>query len=110
MGEMIVEIMRAKSEVPHSTPGEYLGPYASGAPAIMISAAARMGVPAGIIGGVGRDAFGDVIVNRLTGCGVDCSSLTELMMSDRCGFAGDQIMFSSNDTPEKEFKLSLIHI
>ena len=67
MGEMIVEIMRAKSEVPHSTPGEYLGPYASGAPAIMISAAARMGVPAGIIGGVGRDAFGDVIVNRLTG-------------------------------------------
>ena len=46
MGEMIVEIMRAKSEVPHSTPGEYLGPYASGAPAIMISAAARMGVPA----------------------------------------------------------------
>ena len=69
MGEMIVEIMRAKSEVPHSTPGEYLGPYASGAPAIMISAAARMGVPAGIIGGVGRDAFGDVIVNRLTGCG-----------------------------------------
>ena len=73
MGEMIVEIMRAKSEVPHSTPGEYLGPYASGAPAIMISAAARMGVPAGIIGGVGRDAFGDVIVNRLTGCGVDCS-------------------------------------
>ena len=73
MGEMIVEIMRAKSEVPHSTPGEYLGPYASGAPAIMISAAARMGVPAGIIGGVGRDAFGDVIVDRLTGCGVDCS-------------------------------------
>ena len=29
------------------------------------------------------------------GCGVDCSSLTELMMSDRCGFAGDEIMFSS---------------
>lgn len=28
------------------------------------------------------------------GCGVDCSSLTELMMSDRCGFAdGESIMF-----------------
>ena len=40
------------------------------------------------------------------GCGVDCSSLTELMMSDRCGFAGDQIMFSSNDTPAEEFALA----
>ena len=40
------------------------------------------------------------------GCGVDCSSLTELMMSDRCGFAGDQIMFSSNDTPAEEFQLA----
>ncbi len=40
------------------------------------------------------------------GCGTDCSSLTELMMSDRCGFAGDQIMFSSNDTPAEEFALA----
>lgn len=38
------------------------------------------------------------------GCGVDCSSLTELMMSDRCGFEGDEIMFSSNDTPANEFQ------
>lgn len=40
------------------------------------------------------------------GCGVDCSSLTELMMSDRCGFAGQEIMFSSNDTPAEEFVLA----
>ena len=40
------------------------------------------------------------------GCGTDCSSLTELMMSDRCGFAGDEIMFSSNDTPAEEFALA----
>ena len=40
------------------------------------------------------------------GCGVDCSSLTELMMSDRCGFTGGQIMFSSNDTPAEEFALA----
>ena len=40
------------------------------------------------------------------GCGVDCSSLCELMMSDRCGFHGDQIMFSSNDTPAEEFALA----
>ncbi|MDD4371644.1 MAG: diaminopimelate decarboxylase [Anaerostipes sp.] len=40
------------------------------------------------------------------GCGVDCSSLTELMMSERCGFTGTDIMFSSNDTPAEEFKLA----
>ena len=43
---------------------------------------------------------------REEGCGVDCSSLTELMMSQRCGFSGDEIMFSSNDTPAEEFALA----
>ena len=43
---------------------------------------------------------------REEGCGVDCSSLTELMMSGRCGFAGEEIMFSSNDTPAEEFALA----
>ena len=43
---------------------------------------------------------------REEGCGVDCSSLTELMMSDRCGFAKEEIMFSSNDTPAEEFALA----
>ena len=38
------------------------------------------------------------------GCGCDCSSLTELMMSERCGIVGQEIMFSSNDTPAEEFK------
>ena len=40
------------------------------------------------------------------GFGVDCSSETELMMSDACGFSGEQIMFSSNDTPAGEFALA----
>jgi diaminopimelate decarboxylase len=40
------------------------------------------------------------------GCGVDCSSLTELMMSDRCGFHGQEIMLSSNETPAEEFVLA----
>ena len=43
---------------------------------------------------------------REEGCGTDCSSLTELMMSDRCGFTGSEIMFSSNETPACEFKLA----
>lgn len=37
------------------------------------------------------------------GCGCDCSSYTELLMSEKVGITGSEIMFSSNDTPEKEF-------
>ena len=40
------------------------------------------------------------------GCGVDCSSLTELMMSERSGFIGNEIMFSSNETPAEDFDLA----
>ena len=43
---------------------------------------------------------------REEGCGVDCSSLTELMMSGRCGFAGQEIMVSSNETPAEEYVLA----
>lgn len=37
------------------------------------------------------------------GFGADCSSLTELMLSEECGIVGDEIMFSSNDTPAEEY-------
>lgn len=37
------------------------------------------------------------------GCGLDCSSLTELMLAEKCGVLGEEIMFSSNDTPAEEF-------
>lgn len=37
------------------------------------------------------------------GCGTDCSSLTELMMSEATGFTGKEIMFSSNATPANEY-------
>lgn len=40
------------------------------------------------------------------GCGTDCSSYTELLMSDACGFSGKEIMFSSNDTPAEDFQLA----
>ncbi|NLW66001.1 MAG: diaminopimelate decarboxylase [Clostridiales bacterium] len=40
------------------------------------------------------------------GCGMDCSSLTELMLCERCGISGDDIMFSSNETPAEDFKLA----
>ena len=43
---------------------------------------------------------------REEGCGTDCSSLTELMLSDAVGFPGQDIMFSSNDTPDEDFLLA----
>lgn len=37
------------------------------------------------------------------GCGADCSSMTELMLSEAVDIIGDNIMFSSNNTPAGEF-------
>ena len=41
---------------------------------------------------------------REYGCGCDCSSMTELMLSNAMGVKGSDIMFSSNDTPAEEFE------
>jgi diaminopimelate decarboxylase len=38
------------------------------------------------------------------GFGVDCSSLTELILAEKSGLSGEDIMFSSNDTPAEEFQ------
>ncbi|MCH5250975.1 MAG: diaminopimelate decarboxylase [Lachnospiraceae bacterium] len=38
------------------------------------------------------------------GFGCDCSSLTELMLSDAAGIRGEDVMFSSNDTPEEDYE------
>lgn len=40
------------------------------------------------------------------GCGCDCSSYTELMLSDACGVRGHDIMFSSNETPAADYALA----
>lgn len=41
---------------------------------------------------------------REYGCGCDCSSYTELMLSEAIGASGEEIMFSSNETPAEEYK------
>ena len=43
---------------------------------------------------------------RQEGIGMDCSSYTELYLSEKVGFRGTDIMFSSNVTPEEDFKLA----
>lgn len=72
MGEILVEIMRPRIGMPLDQTGEFLGPFPSGAPAIFIDTVARLGYPAGIIGGIGQDDFGNCVLNRLQKDGVDC--------------------------------------
>lgn len=43
---------------------------------------------------------------RSEGCGLDCSSECELILAKRGGFAGDEIMFSANAMPPREFEMA----
>ena len=43
---------------------------------------------------------------REEGCGVDCSSYTELELARAVGFSGQEIMFSSNVTPSSDYLLA----
>lgn len=38
------------------------------------------------------------------GCGCDVSSMAELLLAERCGIVGNDLMFSSNNTPADEFR------
>ncbi|MCX8170378.1 MAG: sugar kinase [Candidatus Bathyarchaeota archaeon] len=73
IGEILVEIMRVSRDTPLSVPAEFIGPYPSGAPAIFADAVAKLGFPSSIIGAVGDDEFGMLVLNRLRSDGVDVS-------------------------------------
>ncbi|MDR1149511.1 MAG: sugar kinase [Spirochaetaceae bacterium] len=73
MGELLVEIMRIEKDKPLDSTDIFKGPFPSGAPAIFISAAAQLGNHTKIWGGVGHDKFGDMLLKRLAGDGVDIS-------------------------------------
>jgi sugar/nucleoside kinase (ribokinase family) len=79
LGELLVEVMRPEVDQPLSQPGQLVGPFPSGAPAIFIDAVARLGASTGFIGVVGGDAegavdaFGTCLLDRLDEDGVDTS-------------------------------------
>lgn len=73
MGELLVEIMRPKEDIPLHESDYFRGPFPSGAPGIFISTAARLGHSTAIISGVGNDDFGENIMRRLKHDGVDVS-------------------------------------
>lgn len=75
IGEILVEIMAKNIGQDFLQPGEFLGPYPSGAPAIFIDQAARMGAACGIVARVGEDDFGLLNIARLKQDGVDTSRI-----------------------------------
>jgi sugar/nucleoside kinase (ribokinase family) len=75
IGEALVEIMRPQRDQPLDRTGDFRGPFPSGAPAIFVDAAARLGASTGLVATVGEDAFGHCIVERLRVDGIDCAAL-----------------------------------
>ena len=76
LGEILVEVMRPRAGMPLSKTGSFAGPFPSGAPAIFIDAVARLGHGAAIVGAVGRDGFGENVLQRLEANGV-CTALID---------------------------------
>lgn len=70
VGEILVEFVSHTANCGLETVGDYSGPYPSGAPAIFLDQAARMGARTEMIGGVGADGFGRCVLQRLTQDGV----------------------------------------
>jgi len=104
LGEILVEIMRKKRDVPHNVPGEYLGPFPSGAPAIFIDSVARLGESAGFIGVVGDDDFGKMLINRLKSDGVDVRYIRVLP-----GYTTGTAFVMYYSTGERKFIFHLRH-
>jgi sugar/nucleoside kinase (ribokinase family) len=75
LGEVLMELRRAGDDGAVALPGSWLGPFCSGAPAIFASVAARLGARVALAGGVGNDAFGRRLRERLEGDGVETSLL-----------------------------------
>lgn len=71
VGELLVEFVSHQKGCALRKVADYSGPYPSGAPAIFIDQAARMGADTQIIGAIGADNFGNALVDRLQIDGVD---------------------------------------
>ena len=75
-GEILVEFVSHRQNCGLTKISDYSGPYPSGAPAIFLDQAARMGAPTEMIGGVGNDGFGRAVMARLKADGVGTRGVT----------------------------------
>lgn len=76
IGEILVEFVSHKKNCGLRNVSDYSGPYPSGAPAIFLDQAARMGAKTEMFGGVGDDGFGHSVLDRLQADGVGSGGIT----------------------------------
>jgi tagatose kinase len=75
IGEILAEVMADTVGDGFREPMALTGPFPSGAPAIFLTQAARLGQPAAIVSAVGDDDFGRMNIDRLAREGVDVSAI-----------------------------------
>ena len=78
VGELLVEFVSHQKGCELRALSEYSGPYPSGAPAICIDQAARMGASTQIYGSIGQDNFGHSLIERLQSHGVNTSGIASV--------------------------------
>lgn len=76
VGEILVEFVSHKTNCGLRAISDYSGPYPSGAPAIFLDQAARMGAATELFGGIGDDGFGHCVLERLNADGVGTGGIT----------------------------------
>jgi sugar/nucleoside kinase (ribokinase family) len=104
IGELLVEFVSTETGGGHRRVGTYTGPYPSGAPGIFIDQAAQSGARAIFVGAVGRDAFGEVILQRLREHGVNDSLIAvDLELPTGSAFV------SYNADGSRDFVYNILH-
>lgn len=78
LGELLVEFLAKKENQGFLAPGEFWGPYPSGAPAIFADQVAKLGFPVLLFSCVGNDAFGEMNIARLKRDGVNVQGISVL--------------------------------
>ena len=104
IGELLVEFVCNDKDGHHRRVGTYTGPYASGAPGIFIDQAARCGGRCIFAGAVGDDAFGQVVLERLTADGVDTSLIARVS-----GVPTGSAFVSYNADGSRDFVYNIVH-
>lgn len=77
VGEVLVEMVAEKVGQSAAEAGHWIGPFASGAPAILADQAALCGAQVTMVGAVGDDPFGEACLTKLRADGVDVSRVVQ---------------------------------
>jgi sugar/nucleoside kinase (ribokinase family) len=103
-GELLVEFVCDSKNGRHRRADAYRGPFPSGAPGIFIDQAAQVGSHCIFVDATGDDAFGDVILERLEGHGVDTSLIRRVN-----GIPTGSAFVSYNDDGSRDFVFNIAH-